>query len=133
MRIEEGGEAHILAAMEPRANLLLLPTAQGKRDGNDYPFWYRKEYMEVLANRRLGTASARAYHGARSIAIAESSIQRNDSKMKEEVGFSGIVSVKKEELIDICKEVVSLLKAICFLGVCMLVVMLLDVCVHLIK
>lgn len=57
-------------------------------------------------------------------------MQVEESKMVE---GDGIVSVKKEELIGVGKEVASLLKTIRCLCVCILVVMLLNVCVNLIK
>ena len=60
--------------------------------------------------------------------VGESSMQGTDSMMHENVGFSGTVSMKKgDELVDICKEIVSVLKAICFLCVCI------NLCVHLSK
>nr|TKW09578.1 hypothetical protein SEVIR_6G112000v2 [Setaria viridis] len=89
-----------------------------------------KEYIDVLASRGLLPASASAYNRAGSMQVAESSMAWTDSKMKEDVGLASILSLKEgQELIAICRLVVVLLKALCFLGVCMLLVML----VHLFK
>ncbi|CAL4952116.1 unnamed protein product [Urochloa decumbens] len=106
-----------------------------KRDGSGCPFWFWKdEYISFLASTGRYVASAGANNGVESMHVAESSMDGTDSRMKGEIGFSGIVSVKSEsELIAICKEVVRLLKALCFLCVCMLFLMFVSVCAHLFK
>ncbi|CAN6355819.1 unnamed protein product [Urochloa humidicola] len=106
-----------------------------KRDGSGCPFWYWKdEYISFLARRGRHVASEGVNNGVRSMQVAESSMDGTDSRMKGEIGLSGTVSVKSEsELLAICKEVVMFLKALCFLCVCMVFLMIVSVFVHLVK
>ena len=106
-----------------------------QKDGSGCPFWFWKEdYMKVLGDRVVQAPVAGAYIGAGSMQVAESSMQECDSRMKGAPGFDGSVFVRKKvELVGLCQEIVKLLKLLCFVGVCMLIVMLLSVFVQLMK
>jgi len=106
-----------------------------QKDGSGCPFWFWKEdYMKVLEDRVVQAPVAGAYIGAGSMQVAESSMQECDSRMKGVPGFDGSVFVRKEvDLVGLCQEIVRLLKLLCFVGVCMLIVMLLSVFVQLMK
>ena len=106
-----------------------------QKDGSGCPFWFWKEdYMKVLGDRVVQAPVAGAYIGAGSMHVAESSMQECDSRMKGAPGFDGSVFVRKEvDLVGLCQEIVRLLKLLCFVGVCMLIVMLLSVFVQLMK
>ncbi|CAL5066682.1 unnamed protein product [Urochloa decumbens] len=106
-----------------------------KRDGTGCPFWYWKdEYINVLATVGVLPASAGAYNAGGSMQVAESRMQGAASKMKGDVDFNGSVSNKKvQELIDIGKELVRLVKVVVLVCICMGVMMLVNVLVHLLK
>ncbi|KAF8779106.1 hypothetical protein HU200_002779 [Digitaria exilis] len=73
-----------------------------KHDGSGCPFLYwKRDYMELDGVRG---------HGTGLMQVAESRLQRIDSKMMEGDGF--VTGKKEQELLGVGKEVVSLLKTI---------------------
>ncbi|CAN6164103.1 unnamed protein product [Urochloa humidicola] len=112
-----------------------------KQDGTGCPFWYWEEDyvkkietipidgMGVGANSRMvmGGASKIAAEASRMAAEAEA------SRMAAETSTMVMGAEQVSKLIRVGNEAVSLLKGLLFVGVCMLIVMVLDLLVHLIR
>ncbi|CAL5058799.1 unnamed protein product [Urochloa decumbens] len=101
--------------------------------GTGCPFWFwEEEYLKVLQTKGVAVRALQA-DGSR-MEVAGTKQQGVESRRQEGVEFNGIVSVKEaRELAAIGKEVVSLLKGICFVGVCMLLLVFAIFCLMLFK
>ncbi|CAN6342688.1 unnamed protein product [Urochloa humidicola] len=103
-----------------------------KRDGTDCPFWFwEEEYVKVLQNNRVPVPTQ-----AEDLRM-QVGVQRQpcvESRRQEGAEVTGTVSKKEaNELVPILKEILSVLKGICFVGVCMLLLMLVNLFVWLLK
>ncbi|CAL5086815.1 unnamed protein product [Urochloa decumbens] len=136
--------------MEPGANLLLLPQLQAR--WNRFWFW-EEEYLKVLQTKGVAVRALQADDSR--MEVAGTKQQGVESRRQEGVEFNGTVSVKEarelaaigkeavslltvsvkeaRELAAIGKEAVSLLKGICFVGVCMLLLVFAIFCLMLFK
>ncbi|CAO2186352.1 unnamed protein product [Urochloa humidicola] len=94
-----------------------------KRDGSGCPFWYwEEEYMKLLEKKGLaGTAfgDLRMQAGDSRIQGDEGRIEGDEGRKEAGVGHNAISSQKEvSQLKKIGKEILNMLKAICFVCVC---------------
>ncbi|CAN6233675.1 unnamed protein product [Urochloa humidicola] len=101
-----------------------------KRDGTGCPFWFwEEEYVKVLQNKGVAIPAQVA---DLTMPVAnprpEGAIPRHEgveSRRQEGVVFTGTVSMKEgNDLVAIGKEILSVVKGICFVCVWLLFVML---------
>ncbi|CAO2204607.1 unnamed protein product [Urochloa humidicola] len=106
-----------------------------KRDGTGCPFWYwEEEYLKVVQRLQRKGVPVPAEADDLRMQVGVPRQQGVESRRQERVEFNGTMSTKEEsELVAIGKEILSVLKGICFVVLCMLLLMFVNLFVWLLK
>jgi len=116
-----------------------------KRDGTGCPFWHwEDDYADLLVGKRAGIEAGKGtlvggHEGNKSNAgrsMVQGEVGLSGRTMVEgELGMSGAAGMmnREYEIVAMCKEIVSLVKAITLVSVCIVFVLMLNLIVQLVK